>query len=428
MRFWDKISFITALNIVALGMLASPPAVAADPIKLGLVAFYSGPVSGPVGMPSRKGADLIIEAINIGTLPAPYAGKGIGGRMIEPIYVDEAVEPVNEFRNLVQRQGADAVIGYSSSGSCVGVAPIAEELKVLTLFYYCGSTRTFEEGPKEYVFRTMNSQDVENIAAARYILSIKPNLKTLSGMNQNYGWGQESWRDFTKSVQKLKPGVTIATEQFPKIFAGQYGAEITALTRANADVIHSSFWGGDLDAFILQAAPRNLFQKQTAVLTTGGTAIDTLTKQIPEGTVIGVRGNGGALAPASAFHDWFRAAYQKKYGEQPSFPAYYMAQSVLALKAAGDKAAEQTKAVPSMDAIRKALSGLEFAAPSGIVSMSRHKGHQAVTDIAYGTFKLVDGKPTLINVKRYQPECVVPPEGVKSLDWIEAGFPGAKCD
>jgi len=425
MRLLGKISVSTALGLAAAAVAQT--AAAADPLKVGLVSFYSGPVPGPVGIPSRNGADIIIEAINNGALPAPYSGKGVGGRLIEPIYVDEAVEPVNEYRNLVQRQGVDVVIGYASSGSCVGIAPIAEELKKLTLFYYCGTTRTFEEGEKQYVFRTMNSQDVENIAAARYTLSVKPNLKTVAGMNQNYGWGQESWRDFIKSVQKLKPDVQVVSEQFPKLFAGQYGAEVTALVRANADVIHSSFWGGDLDALILQAAPRGLLKKSTGVLTTGGTALNSLAKQIPDGTVIGVRGTGGALAPASKFNDWFRAAYQKKFGEEPNFPAYYMAQSVLALKAAGDKAAAASKSAPTADDIRKALPGLDFETPAGKVYMDRHKGHQAVTETAYGTFKLVGGKPTLTNIKRYQQDCVVPPKGYKSLEWIEAGFPGAKC-
>ncbi|WP_214278556.1 hypothetical protein, partial [Escherichia coli] len=79
--------------------------------------------------------------------------------------------------------------------------------------------------------------------------------------------------------QKLKPDVQVVSEQFPKLFAGQYGAEVTALARANADVIHSSFWGGDLDALILQAAPRGLLKKSTGVLTTGGTALNSLAKQ-----------------------------------------------------------------------------------------------------------------------------------------------------
>lgn len=415
-------------SFAALGLVVTAPAQAADALKVALVSFYSGPVSGPVGIPSRNGANLIIDAINAGTLPAPYKGKGVGGREIVPVFSDEAVEPANEYRNLVQRQHVDAVVGYASSGSCVSIAPLAEELKTLTLFYYCGTTRTFEEGPKQYVFRTMNSQDVENIAAARYLLSVKPDVKTVSGINQNYSWGQESWRDFTKSLEQLKPGIKIEDAQFPKLFAGQYGAEITALSRTGADVLHSSFWGGDLDAFIVQAAPRGLLKKELGVLTTGGTAMHTLASQIPDGTIIGVRGNGGVLSRDSEFNDWFRKAYKDKFGSDATFPAYYMAQSVLALKAAGDKAEGASGKAPSVDEIRAKLVGLTYMTPAGPVAMARGNGHQAATEIGYGQFKRVDNKPTLVNVKRYQPNCVIAPEGTKSLDWIQAGFPGAKCD
>ena len=54
-------------------------------------------------MPSRKGADLIIEAINTGTLPPPMRAKG--WRAADRANIcDEAAEPVSEYRNLVQRQ------------------------------------------------------------------------------------------------------------------------------------------------------------------------------------------------------------------------------------------------------------------------------------------------------------------------------------
>ncbi len=74
-------------------------------------------------------------------------------------------------------------------------------------------------------------------------------------------------------MKVLKPGVEVKTSQMPKLFAGQFGAEISTLLSSNADVIHSSFWGGDLEALILQAGPRDLFKKSTVVLTTGETAM-----------------------------------------------------------------------------------------------------------------------------------------------------------
>ena len=60
---------------------------------------------------------------------------------------------VTEFRNLVQRDQVDAVVGYISSGNCLAVTPVADELKALTVYFDCGTPRIFEEKPRKYVFR-----------------------------------------------------------------------------------------------------------------------------------------------------------------------------------------------------------------------------------------------------------------------------------
>ncbi len=80
------------------------------------------------------------------SVPAPYATKGFGGATVEIVFIDEAgrtTKQVAEFRNLVQR--VDLVIGYISSGNCLAVAPVAEELKKLTVFFDCGTPRIFED-------------------------------------------------------------------------------------------------------------------------------------------------------------------------------------------------------------------------------------------------------------------------------------------
>ena len=43
-------------------------------------------------------------------------------------------------------------------------------------------------------------------------------------------------------------------------------------------------------------------------------------------------------------------------------------------------------------------------------------------ETVYGMSKVVGGKMTVTNVKRYPAEKVNPPEGVKSADWIKGGF------
>ena len=124
-----------SVTAFAVALVALLPAVSrvqaqeAKPIKVGIVTFLSGAASGPFGIPARNGAELLTEAINSGTLPAPYNTKGMAGASVEPIMTDEAgstTKVVQDFRALVDRQGADAIVGYVSSGNCLAVAPVAE--------------------------------------------------------------------------------------------------------------------------------------------------------------------------------------------------------------------------------------------------------------------------------------------------------------
>jgi branched-chain amino acid transport system substrate-binding protein len=426
-----RAGIVSICIVVALAALGVPgPASTAETFKLGIVTFLSGGAAGPFGIPSKNAADLVIEAINAGTMPAPYNNKGIAGMTIQPVVIDEAGgtgKQVTEYRNLVQRQNVDAVIGYISSGDCLGVAPVAEELKKLTVFFDCGTPRVFEERSYKYVFRTGPSAVTDSVGAARYILSIEPNIKKVNGINQNYAWGQDSWNDFIKALQKLKPGVEVGTSQTPNLGAGQYSAEISALMVNDAQFLHSSFWGGDMEGLVLQGSARGLFEKQTPVLTTAETGMFRLADQMPEGAVIGGRGPYGVFAPDNGLNRWFRDAYIKRFNTPPTYPSYKMAQAILGLKAAAEKAAAKKGGKPADTDIIAAFEGLEFEAPSGKVRMALGSGHQAIQEMVYGRYKREGGKPTVVNVKRYPAECVNPPDGMTAEQWIEKGFPGAKC-
>ena len=155
---------------------AQQPAASAAPVKLGIVSFLTGPAASPFGIPGRNGAEIVIEAFNAGKAPAPFNQVGLGGAKIEAKYVDEAgtvANVVTEFRNLVQRDQVDAVVGYVSSGSCLAVTPVAEELKALTVFYDCGTPRIFEEKARSYVFRVSPHATMDSVGAARYLLAKK---------------------------------------------------------------------------------------------------------------------------------------------------------------------------------------------------------------------------------------------------------------
>jgi branched-chain amino acid transport system substrate-binding protein len=409
---------------LALAVAGMPLAFAQQPLRIGIVTFLSGPASAPFGVPARNAAELAVESLNAGKVPAPYATKGFGGTPLELVIVDEnggTTTQVAEYRNLVQR--VDIVVGYVSSGSCLAVAPVAEELKKLTVFFDCGTPRVFEDGSYKYVFRTHAHATMDSVGAARYVVDLDPNVKSIAGLNQNYAWGQDSWNDFEAAMRALKPDIEVKTSQMPKLFSGQFGPEISALLSARAQFLHSSFWGGDLEAFVLQAVPRTLFDVSRVILTTGETALARMGSRIPDGTIVGARGTHGMLAPQNELNRWFHAAYQERYQRAPVFPAYHMVQAILGTKAAYEKAQKANGGKPpSQEQIIAAFEGLTWDTPSGAVRMALGKGHQAVQPIAYGTTKLVDGRVTLTNVKHYAVDLVNPPEGINSEVWIKSGF------
>jgi branched-chain amino acid transport system substrate-binding protein len=300
------------------------------------------------------------------------------------------------------------------------------------VFAICGTPRVFEDAERQYIFRTMSHATADGVAAARYVKDKFPDIRTYTGINQNYAWGQDSWRDFELSMKVLMPEAKQSDKaQFPKIFAGQYGSEISALSLDDAELVHSSFWDGDLEGFIFQAAPRGLFAKKKVILTVGGTAAYRLGKKMPDGLILGARGPYGILVRErkTPLNEWFINTYFDRYGIYPSGPAYQYAQAVLATKIAYDKAAAAAGGFPSQEQVISAFEGLEFESFSTTVKLALAGGHQAVTENVYGITKwdADAAEPGVTDVTFYPAECVMPPDGMNSVDWIEKGMPGAKC-
>ena len=431
----------SASNLLAvaavLGIAGLGTAKAEETFKVGVVTFLSGGAAESFGVPAWNGGKLLIEMLNKGgILPAPYDKKGFGGMTIEAIPVDEAggaTKQVQEFRNLVQREKVDTVLGYVSSGDCVAIPAVADELKAFTILYDCGTPRVFEEGSYKYVFRSAAHAAMDNISLAKYMKSRGIEVKTFAGINQDYAWGQDSWADFVASMSVIMPAATTKTALFPKIFAGQYGTEISALIRERASVVHSSLWGADLQAFVLQAGPRGLFKRSQVAFAAGDHVIPQLGNKMPDGVIIGARGMNGLAAKANAtpLTNILWTAYEKKYGTFPVQAPFRMWQGILGLKSAVEKAmASNGGKKPNSEELAAAMKGLEWVAPSGKIQMVLGDGHQAIQPNAIGRTKWdkANNKMTLIDIEYYGAECVNPPKGVKAVAWIKAGFPGAKCN
>jgi branched-chain amino acid transport system substrate-binding protein len=277
--------------------------------RIGVVTLLAGPFAASIGVPAKNGAEMVAEAINNGTLPAPYTSKGVAGRSLDLVVVDESTgttKQVTEFRGLAERRDVDAVVGYLVAGSCLAVAPVADELKMLTLFSTCSTPRIFEENDYKYVYRTSAHLTPDGVTAARYLLKRMPNVKTMAGLNWNMAYGQDAWRDFKLSVQELKPDVEAINEQFTTFGGGQYGAEISALLTRKPTVLHTAFAGGDFEAFVVQMTARGLHQQMQMVMTAGAGSMFRLGDKLPDGMIIEDRGPYSVFARPTPLANWFR--------------------------------------------------------------------------------------------------------------------------
>ena len=295
--------------------------------------------------------------------------------------------------------------------------------------YDCGTPRIFEDNSFRYVFRTAAHATMDNVAMARYLQARKIRVNTYSMINQDYAWGQDSRKDFMLSMANLYPQAKPAVDQLPKFGAGQYGTEISALMAKPADITHSSLWGGDLQALILQAGPRGLFKRSQVILSAGDHVLPGLGEKMPDGVILGARGAYGLMSPKSGLNDWWWDLYSKAYNVYPVQAPYRMVQSLLGLKLAVEKAmAANGGKKPNAEQLAAALRNSEWDSPAGKIRMALGGGHQAIQETAIGRTRYDAAKKMVVldDIMRFPAECVNPPANMKSEDWIKAGFPGAK--
>ncbi len=419
---WLKLFALLVLGAMVAGaaQLAGLPEANAQPkpgeLKVGIVSFLSGPAA-VFGVPSKNAAEWLIDKYN--------REGGIGEVKIRPVYIDEAggaEKQVAEFRRLVLDEKVDLVIGYISSADCLAVAPVAEELRVLTVLFDCGTNRIFEDNKYKYVFRTKAHQALDSVAAARYVLQIRPGVKTIAGINQDYAWGRDSWETFKRAMLRLKPDVQVVAELWPKLLAGEYSAEISKLLAAKPDVIHSSFWNGDIVGLVKQGAPRGLFSQSLVVLTAGEHMLQDVGKDMPEGVVIGARGDHWFLHNSrDPLHKEFVDGYRARYGRYPIYPSYHMYQAVAGVKAAYEKAMKDGGGKwPTIDQVIKAFEGLEYRVPPGR-AMTIRGDHNGIEPAIMGMTKQSPDYSFAIleRIVVFPPAEVNPPLGVKTSDWIE---------
>ncbi len=411
--------------------------IPSTPYKIGHMTFFTGPAA-VLGEPMYKGQVLAAEEINA-------SGGLLGKRKIEVLKADEAAGVdgnVKELRRLKLQEKIDFFCGITSSGNSPALGPIAEEMKVLTIFVDGCTDFLFDKAVPNphYIFRITNIQSADGATCALAVAQTWPEVKKIAHIHPDYSYGRNAFDHFNIIMKKLLPRSEVVSEGWPKLGTTDFSSHISKAIAAKPDLLVSSVWGGDYVAMYKQALQYGTFDKMKFATTLAlGVAPHALGKDHPEGVIAGCHANYFFTFPQG--NRWpanktFVEKYYARWKEYPNFQAEGAYTATQMLKAAIEKANHFVGGWPDDDAIISMLEGMGYAGPGGYVYI-RPDNHQGYKDTITGFSKNVPEYPFPIldpdRIITYPIRNITAPPGwpkgdpTSTYTWIEQTWPTAKA-
>src|SRR6478609_504329 len=157
------------------------------PFKIGHMTFFTG-AGAVLGEPMYKGNLLAADEINA-------HGGLLGKRKIEILKADEAAGTdanTKEMRRLKLSEKIDMFVGITSSGNTPALGPVAEELKLLTMFIDGCTDFLFDKAVPNprYIFRITNIQSADGATCALAVAQTWPQVKKIAHIHPDYSYGR----------------------------------------------------------------------------------------------------------------------------------------------------------------------------------------------------------------------------------------------
>jgi branched-chain amino acid transport system substrate-binding protein len=344
-------------------MIFASSALAADPIKIGIIQGISGPYE-IYGKAEVTGFKMGLEYFTNGT-------NKILGRDVE-ILVEDTQLKADRAKMLLTKlysdDKVDLAIGPTSSGVALAVLPVAQEFKKILIVEPAVADSITGKNWNRYIFRTGRNSSQDAISNA--VAISKPGV-SIACIGQDYAFGRDGIAAYKRAAEKL--GAKVVHEEYCDPKGTDFTAPIQRIIEALKDKPEPKYvwviWAGK-GGPIAQLIDAGL-EKYGIKISSGGNVLAVLKMWKP------LKGMQGSIYyyyenPKNEVNDWFVKEHFKRFNEPPDFftcGGFAAASAVIeGIKKAGGTDTEKLIA---------AMEGMEFMTPKGKMKF-RKEDHQAL--------------------------------------------------
>lgn len=229
-----------AAGFAALMLAAA--ATAQEPIKIGIVNPFSGPLS-PVGNEATNGF-----VMHFGEL-----GNRIAGRPVQFFREDSAGVPaqgIERVRRLVERDGVHIIAGITSSAVAYAVRDYVHEKQIpLLIMGSAGANGITAERASPYIFRSSFTNRQFNAPFGPYACQ-KLGWKRMVMMASDFVTGHEQIAAFEESYKKA--GCEVVRKILAPLGTADFTPFLAQIPSSGVDAVWAMFLGQDAIGFVKQ--------------------------------------------------------------------------------------------------------------------------------------------------------------------------------
>jgi len=340
--------------IVAVAILAAVPALAAEPVKIGMITTLSTK-AGYLGEEIRDGFQLAID----------QEGGQLGGIPVELLVEDDGRKPEKAKQiaeRFIKRDKVKILTGIVFSNVAIAVVPKVVRQDVIYVSANAGPSLLAGKGCHENYFNVAYQNDNLDEVVGQYVT--EAGFKNVYLLAPNYPAGKDHLAGFKRYYKG-----TIAGEVYTKLGQSDYAAEIAALRAAKPDAVFFFLPGGMGINFIKQYAQAGL--NQNIPVFGPAFSFDERLLQAVKDAAVGVK-NGSQWThdldnPANR---QFVAAFRKAYGRTPTL---YASQGYDAARLLGSALKAVDGDVAKLDALRQAIRKADFDTIRGKFAFSANQ-------------------------------------------------------